>query len=384
MNSKGFEGRLFLVSGSASRKSPDAIIRYGHALIEEVVGTIVSSGGRIVLQLGKEPRQIDGDPSSPALVFDWTALAAAANALRCEKPRAGAIVAVLSERSEDGIPPDRREAFRRLLADGVVRVDYIQPGSRSATMMREVAARLADVAILLGGGTGVEHLAELFQSERKTVIPFDLPLGASREDGTGGSEQLNREAKTRPALFLRLSPGAAGLGANLLSRLSTANGTAPVEEVRDALCAVAEGLESPGAFCVRLQNPTVSEFVAVEAFFRQVVDPTLDSLGFRIIEIGKGPARSGFINLEIFQELHFCRLAVADVSGQRANCLIELGYALGRNRRVIVTAMEGTQLPFDQAAIPCFFWRPGGPVGELRRDLLLFLENQIGRPPLVT
>jgi hypothetical protein len=126
--------------------------------------------------------------------------------------------------------------------------------------------------------------------------------------------------------------------------------------VRDGFCSLVAALDRPRAFYTRLLNPGKSEYAAVEKFFREVVDPVIDSMGFQRIEVGTDPAQTGFINTDIFEALHFSSAAVVDITGERPNCFIELGYALGRKRRVIVTAMTGTSLPFDQQAIPCFFW----------------------------
>ena len=38
------------------------------------------------------------------------------------------------------------------------------------------------------------------------------------------------------------------------------------------------------------------------------------------------------------------------------SCCLELGYALGQSKKVILTAMDGTTLPFDADMIPCYFW----------------------------
>ena len=39
-------------------------------------------------------------------------------------------------------------------------------------------------------------------------------------------------------------------------------------------------------------------------------------------------ATYAFINVGIFENLHFSSVAVVDVTGERPNCFIELGYAL--------------------------------------------------------
>jgi hypothetical protein len=76
-------------------------------------------------------------------------------------------------------------------------------------------------------------------------------------------------------------------------------------------------------------------------------------------------------------------MALADITGQRPNCFIELGYALGRGPRVIVTARQGAPLPFDQQAIPCFFWNPATQTRELKQLFLDFIAKNLNRPTLV-
>jgi len=65
-----------------------------------------------------------------------------------------------------------------------------------------------------------------------------------------------------------------------------------------------------------------------------------------------------FMNVEIFRLLHRAALVIVDLSGVRPNCMMELGYALGRHRRYLLSAMKGTQLPFDPDKIPTYFWDP--------------------------
>ena len=71
--------------------------------------------------------------------------------------------------------------------------------------------------------------------------------------------------------------------------------------------------------------------------------------------MGDNQVRKSIINLEIFTKLHRSNLVVADITGDRPNNFIELGYALGRGHRVMVLAEEGTRNPFDIEPVPTHF-----------------------------
>ena len=53
---------------------------------------------------------------------------------------------------------------------------------------------------------------------------------------------------------------------------------------------------------------------------------------------------------------------IADVSDLSPNVFYEVGYARALGKDVIVTAREGTRLPFDVGDIPTVFW-------EIQEDL---------------
>jgi hypothetical protein len=200
----------------------------------------------------------------------------------------------------------------------------------------------------------------------------------------GGAELMNREARVNPDSFFRLRPSKAGLGTALLVAATTGNGTVPREKVLNSVMQLWDAIDQPTAFYVRLLNDTANEFPVVEQFFRQIVDAAIDRIGYRRIEMGTDPTEHGFVNTGIFEQLHYSELAIADVTGLRPNCFIELGYALGCEVPVIVTAMQGTVLPFDQSAIPCHFWNLNADAATNIRKLLEFIEKNIGRPPLVS
>lgn len=170
------------------------------------------------------------------------------------------------------------------------------------------------------------------------VIPLDLALGSSREDGTGRALRLNREALTNPNEFFQVAPGQEQKAGTLLTLLSTNGGQTDISEIIRNFSGLVAALDRPIAFYARLLNPDIVDFADVEKFFRQVVDPAVKKRGYRRAEMGTDASRYGFINVEISETLHYASLAIVDISGLRPNYFIELGYGLGPGNRVIVTA----------------------------------------------
>jgi hypothetical protein len=378
-------GRRVQISGSASAKTEPALAAYAHEIVRGLVKGVMTAGGGIVVSLGREPR---ADPDAPSLLFDWTALEAAAESVKSGygtwPSKFGLpIVVATSEKAESEIPENRRGLYETLLRSGLLQVESITPGSRAAVLLRQRQATFGDALVILGGGTGVEHSATLYLQRRKPVVPLDLPLGASRDDGTGGALRLSKEARNEPARFFHFDPAFANTESAALAGIATRNGTVAPADVADRIAELLFKVARPTAFYVRLLNPVHPKFKAVESFFRDVVDPVVQEAGMRRVEIGTDKSEHAFMNVAIFESLHFSSIAIVDVTGERPNCFIELGYALGSQSRVLVSAEEGTKLPFDQEMIPCHFWRPADSVAERKKALIDFWEKNINRPPIV-
>jgi len=380
-------GRRVQIAGSANGKTDPALISYAHEFVRNLVKSVMTAGGGIVVGVGREPRPDGSTLDAPSLLFDWTALEAAAECLkqgfRVWPAEFGLpIVVASSEKAVSEIPENRRALYEELLGSGLLHVESIMPGSRAAAFLRQRQAVYGDALVVLGGGTGVEHSADLYMSRRKPVVPLDLALGASRDDGTGGAMRLAREARTEPARFFRFSPAFANTEGAALAEIATRNGAAAATDIASRTVSLLTKIARPPAFYVRLLNPAHAKFKAVESFFRDVVDPVVDEAGMRRIEMGTDKNEYAFMNVAIFESLHFSSVTIVDVTGERPNCFIELGYALCCNR-VLVTAEEETELPFDQEMIPCHFWKPGDSVADRKKALVEFWEKNINRPPIV-
>jgi hypothetical protein len=231
--------------------------------------------------------------------------------------------------------------------------------------------------------TGVEHSASIYLQRRKPVVPLDLPLGASRDDGTGGAHRLSKEARSDPARFFRFAPAFSYTEGAALATTATRDGTAPHADISTGVVELISKLAQPTAFFVRLVNSSHAKFKSVESFFRDVVDPVVAEAGLTRVEIGTDTSEHAFMNVAIFESLHFSSMAIVDVTGERHNCFIELGYSLGTQNRVLVTAEEGTTLPFDQQMMPCYFWSPSATTAERKKAFLEFWEKNINRPPII-
>lgn len=381
-------GRRLQISGSANAKTDSDLIAYAHELVRGLVQGVMRAGGGIVVALGKEPRPERARVDEPSLLFDWTALETAADCIASGVsawPREFGlpIVVATSEKAESEIPENRRNLYDTLLKSGLLQVESIMPGSRAAALLRQRQATFGDALVILGGGTGVEHSASLYMQRRKPVIPLDLPLGASRDDGTGGALRLSKEARSDPARFFRFDPAFSNTEGAALAGIATRNGTAPHADISAKIAELLSRLARPTAFFVRLVNTTHPKFSAVESFFREVVDPVVEEAGLTRVEIGTDKSDHAFMDVAIFESLHFSSMAIVDVTGERPNCFIELGYGLGTQNRVLVTAEEGTKLPFDQEMIPCHFWKPSRSVADRKKALVEFWEKNINRPPIV-
>jgi hypothetical protein len=64
----------------------------------------------------------------------------------------------------------------------------------------------------------------------------------------------------------------------------------------------------------------------------------------------------GRIVPEILERIEHSAFVIADLTELKSNVFFELGYAEGMKKPIVVTAMTGTQLPFDVKDVPTIFW----------------------------
>jgi len=378
-------GRRICIAGSANEAVDGGLLAYAQKLVVEIARALTQDGGLLLCGVGKNPRQNDNPTSSP-LIFDWTILEFIleeldAGRLNPETAQGRILAAVLTSKTAAQIPTNKNLIWDRLIGTKAVRIEYIEPGWTSGAVRRKHQASVSDILIAVGGGEGVEHLAKEFIAQGKPVIPLDLHLGASKSDGNGGAPRLFNEMRCRPQPFMRaFDPESIGA---ILTRMETNGGSKPVAQVVQGVLELIRELRPPDAFYVRLLNAKVSDFNSVERYFRQVVDPVVTEFGYHPVEMGKTEASSPWMNVQIFENIHFSGVTIVDLTGARPNCLMELGYAFGRERRVIITAKEGTPIPFDASPIEVQIWNDSSTDAKRIEELRNYWKRNVNRPPLV-
>jgi hypothetical protein len=109
-----------------------------------------------------------------------------------------------------------------------------------------------------------------------------------------------------------------------------------------------------------------------------------DELGYRLVVVdGRQPYEHARIDEEIFAKLHRSSVVLADLTGERPNCFLELGYALGRGLPTMVMAQQGASLPFDITTLSGLHWVTTGSAEDRRRAFREHWKAIRNRPPLV-
>jgi hypothetical protein len=376
--------RRLHVAGSANPDVDPGLLRDVHTIVAEVVYGWVERGGTLVGGLGGEPVRA-AEPELP-IVFDWTVAATTLKALEAGKGAAtaedGQLLAVrTSQRARAQIPPGRRAVYDRLLELDALDLAFLPDTWRSGALMRRAQADLGGVLVILGGGAGVEDLANLYRAAGRPVVPIDVALGSRNDDAIIGGQGLARRAMSDAGDFFRLAEGSSASARLAALSMEDARPSAPVLAQR--LLALLDDLEPPRAFCVRLLNPDHPRYPEVERFFRDVAQPVVEEIGLSVVDLGDDRQERAWMNAEIFEQLHHAELAFVDLTGSRPNCYIELGYALGRGHRVVITARREEPPPFDADKLPWHFWDPSASPADAQAALREHLRKFGAIPPLV-
>ncbi|MEN8184664.1 MAG: hypothetical protein ABFS46_19255 [Myxococcota bacterium] len=120
---------------------------------------------------------------------------------------------------------------------------------------------------------------------------------------------------------------------------------------------------------------------ALEPIYDQVIVPALRACGLEAKRVDRHN-RGGLLHTEIIGFLEEAEILVADLTHERPNCYLEVGYALGAGRftNLVLLAREdhdpdhpshrpgGPKVHFDLAGYDILFWNPRR-LGAFRSEL---------------
>lgn len=376
-------GRRIHISGSISTDlsvAPTAEVEQARELLAGLVCELVKRGATFVVPVDAEKlRPADNLP----ICFDWLVwrtLHANLGFRPVDAPNPLAI-AVQHHKTEEQIPAEFEDLWDDLRASDHVEIENVSYWNMNSKRM-EAQAKWGDILIGLGGSDGVLFLANLYHDAGKPVVPLNVAISPPDT----GARRLFSSVGLSSAAAARLFRAVDRSTHAWINRINFA-ARKSVRECISAVIELLEALERPRAFAVRLLNPEHAEYADVQDFFDTVVQPVIeDELGYKLAVVdGRQPYEHARIDQEIFAKLHRSSIVLADITGMRPNCFLELGYALGRELPTMLMAKKGSSLPFDIHTLAGLLWETGDIVEneERRRCFREHWAAVRGRPPLV-
>ena len=193
-------GKFILISGNASPSCPADKLDVASRFVRSFTGEVLRLGGGIVVLAGDEA--IVKDEHGVPHVFDWVALREVeryANTTT-ETSRKYARIVMSDKARESKIDDANLELLGNLEQRNAVEVCYIRREVFTGGEYRKAMAGRSDAMLAMGGGKGTYAAGTEMIALGKPVLPLDLQLGSTADDG-GGAVALHREMATEPGRF---------------------------------------------------------------------------------------------------------------------------------------------------------------------------------------
>lgn len=382
MSSSALFGRRIHIAGSVSEDAVVATedqVRKSRVFIRLLVALLVERGATFVVPIDDEKKREDGLP----ICFDWLVWESLDECASRRPANAVApfAVAVRHHKNESQVPPEFTALWSRMRDSGYVEIRDVGHWNMQAKRMDAQADR-GDVLIAIGGGDGVLYLANRYHESGKPVVPLNAPVTAK---GSGARRLFDDIGMARFHANRLFHPASNRTAHEWLGTIDFGNTGRTVEKQVEQVLNLLEDLEPPHAFVVRLMDREHKAWADVDETFREVISSVVEhEKGYKIIVVdGSQPFDRPTIDQDIFEKLHRAQLVLADLTGLRPNCLIELGYALGRGLPTLVSARVDEDMPFDIQGVPIYLWRSNDSIEKRQADFREYWSANIARPPLV-
>lgn len=196
--------------------------------------------------------------------------------------------------------------------------------------------RDADAVILIGGYQGTLRAANWARIAKKPLLPFTAFGGAAAKIYDHELDDFDEKY------------------AGLVTRLEYAELNSVTDDWNEcaaSLVALAEKIAESRSVLVVMSYSKRADLEDAFDSFQQICQ----ELGFQCERVSEESAGERILP-DILARLERAAFAIVDLTELKPNVFYELGYADGLKKKVVVTAKEGTELPFDVKDIPTIFW----------------------------
>lgn len=209
----------------------------------------------------------------------------------------------------------------------------------------------ADSVILVRGYGGTLRAAHWAVYARKPIVPVAYFGGAARELYLSRLDSVEEVyvGRIQEAEFQQLDAIGHDYDGKVDKLVNLAEKVATSKKVLAIMPFAAEG-----EIGTELEN-------LYDTF--QIVCRDFDYTCERVDESTKGR-----ILPRLLRQIDRAAFIIADLTNLRPNVFYELGYSNGLRKEFVITAKEGTELPFDVRDMPTTFWRPNN-LKQLRTEL---------------
>ncbi len=237
------------------------------------------------------------------------------------------------------------------------RLDDWELGSPGLTIPEPIS--MADVIILIGGYQGTHRAANWARITEKPLLPISRFEGAAREIYY---DELDRFSQVYSGKIDR----------NDYENLSDV--TSECVLLAQNVISLAERVKSSNDVFVIMSFSDDPDLEDAYETYKTVCEG--EKYICRRVDDESDVPR---ILPEILSRIQQCAFSIVDLSDEKVNVYYELGYAEAARKPIIVTAKEGTQLPFDVKDIPVIFWKNQKGLREQLSKKIKAISSKQGR-----
>lgn len=189
-----------LISGSAGQSCPGEKLDVASQFVRTFTREVLTRGGGVVV-LASDEESIKGEHNA-SYIFDWLALSEVeryANSTT-ETLRTYARIIMSDKATESKIDDAGLKILRNLEQRKAVELYQIRREVFTGGEYRRAMVEKSDAMLAIGGGKGTYAAGTGMIELGNPVLPLDLKLGSTADDGDG-AVALHRELATEPERF---------------------------------------------------------------------------------------------------------------------------------------------------------------------------------------